>query len=88
MMLYEQGAFGLDEPVSRFLPAFSEQRVYAGGPEHRPVTEPATEPVRMRHLLTHTSGLTYGFHRTHPVDAMYRSAGFELVELGAAGPRF
>ena len=39
---------------------------------------PATEPVRIWHLLTHTSGLTYGFHRVHPVDAMYRAAGFEL----------
>ena len=31
----------------------------------------------MWHLLTHTSGLTYGFHYAHPVDAMYRAAGFE-----------
>jgi CubicO group peptidase (beta-lactamase class C family) len=41
------------------------------------VTEPATEPVRIWHLLTHTSGLTYGFHHAHPVDAMYRERGFE-----------
>ena len=38
---------------------------------------PATEPMRIWHLLTHTSGLTYGFHYAHPVDAMYRAAGFE-----------
>jgi CubicO group peptidase (beta-lactamase class C family) len=38
---------------------------------------PATEPVRVWHLLTHTSGLTYGFFRNHPVDALYRAAGFE-----------
>jgi CubicO group peptidase (beta-lactamase class C family) len=37
----------------------------------------AIEPVRIWHLLTHTAGLTYGFHHTHPVDAMYRAAGFE-----------
>src|SRR5205085_12484404 len=43
----------------------------------RPVTDPATEPVSIWHLLTHTSGLTYGFHHTHAVDAMYRAAGFE-----------
>jgi CubicO group peptidase (beta-lactamase class C family) len=41
------------------------------------VTEPATEPLRMWHLLTHTSGLTYGFHHAHPVDRLYREAGFE-----------
>ena len=38
---------------------------------------PATEPVRVWHLLTHTAGLTYGFHRVHPVDALYRAGGFE-----------
>ena len=41
------------------------------------MTVPAVEPVRVWHLLTHTAGLTYGFHRVHPVDAMYRAAGFE-----------
>jgi CubicO group peptidase (beta-lactamase class C family) len=33
--------------------------------------------VRIWHLLTHTAGLTYGFHHAHPVDEMYRAAGFE-----------
>ncbi len=42
-----------------------------------PVTEPATEPMRIWHLLTHTAGLTYGFQYASPVDSMYRSAGFE-----------
>src|SRR5438552_73893 len=77
MMLYEEGAFELTDPVSAFIPSFADVRVYAGGPDLRPVTVPATEPVRIWHLLTHTSGLTYGFHRVHPVDAMYRAAGFE-----------
>src|SRR5205085_1543251 len=69
--------FELTDPVSAFIPAFAGARVYTGGPPVRPVTEPATEPVRIWHLLTHTSGLTYGFHHTHAVDAMYRAAGFE-----------
>jgi CubicO group peptidase (beta-lactamase class C family) len=51
--------------------------VFAGGSDLRQVTVPATEPVRIWHLLTHTAGLTYGFHRAHPVDALYRAAGFE-----------
>ena len=34
--------------------------------------------MRIWHLLTHTSGLTYGFHRVHPVDALLRQAGYEL----------
>jgi CubicO group peptidase (beta-lactamase class C family) len=77
MMLYEEGAFELTDPVSAFIPSFAHLRVYAGGSDLRQVTVPATEPVRIWHLLTHTAGLTYGFHHVHPVDAMYRAAGFE-----------
>jgi CubicO group peptidase (beta-lactamase class C family) len=77
MMLYEEGAFELTAPVSAFIPSFAGVRVYAGGPGLKPVTVAATEPIRIWHLLTHTAGLTYGFHHVHPVDAMYRSAGFE-----------
>jgi CubicO group peptidase (beta-lactamase class C family) len=79
MMLYEEGAFQLTDPVSRFIPSFAGVRVYAGGSDQRPVTVPATEPVRIWHLLTHTAGLTYGFHRVHPCDAMYRAAGFDVA---------
>jgi CubicO group peptidase (beta-lactamase class C family) len=78
MMLYEEGAFELTDPISRWLPAFADQRVYVAGPDLRPVTEPAVEPVRVWHLLTHTSGLTYGFHRVHPVDAMLRARGYDF----------
>ena len=89
MMLYEEGAFELKDPVHRYLPAFGDQRVYRSGSSQAPITVPATEPVRIWHLLTHTSGLTYGFHHAHPVDAMYRAAGYEWgwpagVELAAA----
>ncbi len=77
MMLYEEGLLELTDPVSSFIPSFGGVRVYAGGSDLRPVTAPATEPVRIWHLLTHTAGLTYGFHRVHPVDALYRAAGFE-----------
>jgi CubicO group peptidase (beta-lactamase class C family) len=77
MMLYEEGAFELKDPISKFIPSFADVRVFRGGSSHNPVTEAATEPIRIWHLLSHTSGLTYGFHYSHPVDAMYRTAGFE-----------
>ncbi len=77
MMLYEEGAFELTDPVSDFIPSFADVRVYSGGSDIKPVLVPAAEPVRIWHLLTHTAGLTYGFHRVHPVDALYRAAGFE-----------
>ena len=79
MQLYEEGAFALKDPVSAFLPAFADMRVYRDGPASGPRTEPATRPVRLWHLLTHTAGLTYGFHHAHPVDELYRAAGFEWV---------
>jgi CubicO group peptidase (beta-lactamase class C family) len=77
MMLYEEGAFELGDPISKWLPEFAEPRVYVAGSDLKPVTVPATEPIRVWHLLTHMSGLTYGFHHAHPVDAMYRAAGHE-----------
>ncbi len=78
MMLHEEGALALTDPVSTFIPSFGAARVWAGGSDLRPMTVPAIEPVRVWHLLTHTAGLTYGFHRVHPVDALYRAAGFDL----------
>src|SRR3954452_2509181 len=77
MMLYEEGAFELKDPVSKFIPSFADVKVYRSGSQVNPVLEPASEPMRIWHLLTHTSGLTYGFHYATPVDAMYRTAGFE-----------
>jgi CubicO group peptidase (beta-lactamase class C family) len=77
MLLYEEGAFELKTPVADFIPAFADARVFRSGSELKPVTDPLLEPVRMWHLLTHTSGLTYGFHYAHPVDAIYRRNGHE-----------
>lgn len=89
MMLYEEGEFELTTPVSRFIPSFAEARVYVRGSAQKPLTAPAAEPVRIWHLLTHTAGLTYGFHHAHAVDEMYRTAGYEWaapsgVDLEAA----
>ena len=77
MMLYEEGRFDLKTPVHRFIPSFRGTRVLTGGSTLSPTTEPTTEPVRIWHLLTHTSGLTYGFHHAEVADALYRKAGFE-----------
>ncbi len=89
LMLWEEGAFELKDPVSRFIPSFADVRVFRSGSAVSPVTQPALEPIRMWHLFTHTAGLTYGFHHVHPVDAMYRTAGWEWgsprnIDLAAA----
>jgi CubicO group peptidase (beta-lactamase class C family) len=78
MMLYEEGAFELTDPISKWIPEFANQQVYLQGSAAKPVLAPATEPIRVWHLLTHTAGLTYGFHRVHVTDEIYRNAGYEF----------
>ncbi len=78
MILCEEGALSLHDPVEKFIPAFADARVYASGPAAAPQSVPVAEPMLIWHLLTHTSGLTYGFYATHPVDEIYRTAGFLL----------
>ncbi|HZB19162.1 MAG TPA: serine hydrolase domain-containing protein [Blastococcus sp.] len=85
MMLYEEGAFELNDPIAKWLPEFAETRVYVAGSAMKPVTAPQVEPIRVWHLLTHMSGLTYGFHHAHPVDAMYRAMGHEWGTPPGAG---
>jgi CubicO group peptidase (beta-lactamase class C family) len=77
LMLWEEGHFELTDPVSRVLGAFEDLRVYSKGSSTNYVTTGVTEPMRMWHLFSHTAGLTYGFLNAHPVDALYRQAGFE-----------
>ena len=78
MMLWEEGLFELKDPVSRFLPEFADQRVWRGGSSTNPRFESLRDPMEVWHLLTHTSGLTYGFMNAHPVDEMYRKAGLDF----------
>ena len=73
MMLYEEGRFQLDDPISKFIPAFANPRVMSGGSRGKIETVPAEREINFRDLLTHTSGLTYGFMESNPVDAAYRA---------------
>jgi len=75
MMLYEEGAFLLENPVSRYLPEFAGAQVWAGGTADAPEKRPAERPVTVHDVLTHLSGLTYGFHFQHPLDELYRRHG-------------
>ena len=76
LMLYEEGRFQLDDPVSRYLPEFGAMRVYAGADEQGGLKiEPAKRPITIRHLLTHTAGLGYGplFDSTSPLGKLWSS---------------
>ncbi|MFC8423427.1 serine hydrolase domain-containing protein [Streptomyces sp. NPDC057236] len=77
LMLVEEGRLSLDDPVGRHLPAFARPRVYESGSGDGVRTRPPAGPLLVRHLMTHTAGLTFAFYHSHPVDALYRAAGLE-----------
>jgi CubicO group peptidase (beta-lactamase class C family) len=60
MSLYERGYFQLNDPVSRFFPAWKRQKVWKEGRGAAMVTEDPNRPLSMRDMLCHTGGLTYG----------------------------
>jgi len=75
MMQLEQGKVLLEQPVSDFIPEFADTKVWAGGDEDDfTVVEPDREPT-VHNMLTHLSGITAGFVRAHPLDALYRKVG-------------
>jgi CubicO group peptidase (beta-lactamase class C family) len=90
LQLFEQGRFGLDDPVGRYIPALDDLRVLRPGATDIRDTEPAREPVRIRHLLTHTAGFTYGFMQPDaPLGKAYREAKilaprFDLAQMTEA----
>lgn len=77
MMLYEEGKLDITDPVAKYIPSFGDTRVYLRGPATNPMTVPQERPMTVWNLLTHTSGLTYGFSHANGIDNLYRQAGFE-----------
>lgn len=80
LMLYEEGAFQLDDPLADYIPAFRDTPVFvretAGGIE----TVPQERPLTVRHLMTHTAGLVYPNAAGGPVERLAAEA-----DLGRAG---
>lgn len=62
MMLYEEGKFLLEDPISKYLPEFKDPKVLVKPPTGQPYTIPATREITIRDLLRHTSGLTYNWN--------------------------
>ena len=74
MMLLEQGKVRLFDPIDRYLPEFKEVKVLdQKGKQISPKT-----PMTVHHLLTHTSGLTYGLFGNSEVDKLYQEE-FKLM---------
>jgi CubicO group peptidase (beta-lactamase class C family) len=63
--------------VSQYLPEFADTPVWIGGDAPVSETIPQESPILVRHVLSHTSGLTYGFMNTNVVDEMYRDKGLD-----------
>lgn len=66
LILLEQGQLSLDDPLSRFLPEFSDPQIVVGGDAAQPQLQPSPRPVTIRHLLSHTSGYAADSSR-HPL---------------------
>ncbi len=77
MSLYEKGLFQLDDPVSEYIPSFKDLKVYAEGIPGNYKTNYPDREMTIRDLLSHQSGLTYGFMERTNVDAAYRELGIE-----------
>jgi len=81
LMLLEEARFKLDEPVSNYLPDLARVKVWTGGTVEKPILADARNPITIKQLLTHTSGLIYGFG-DGPLDKIYRDANLgESVSL-------
>jgi CubicO group peptidase (beta-lactamase class C family) len=72
MMLYEEGRFLLDDPVSKYLPEFKNPKVLVKPTSGEPYSIPATREITIRDLMRHTSGITY--HWNADLGPMYKSA--------------
>ena len=72
MQLFEKGLFQLADPVGKFLPEFRKSSVFQSGSYPNFMTSNPDREITVRDLLSHTSGLTYGFHYQTNVDHAYR----------------
>jgi CubicO group peptidase (beta-lactamase class C family) len=85
LKLVDQGKLSLDDPVAKFIPAFAQIKVYAGGSADQPALSLPDSVMTVRHLLTHTAGLPYGLTQS-PVDSIFRRA--ELYDAASTLQQF
>ncbi len=72
LILYDDGLIQLDDPVSKFIPEFNKPTVLAQGQQRKDAV-PAKQEITIKHLLTHTSGLTYQWDGQ--LGPLYKEAG-------------
>ena len=83
MILFEQGKWRLDDPVTRYVPEFKNLKVMVEADKDGKITkvEDMKRPPTMREIMSHTAGFGYGLGDKHPVDKLYR----QKKVLGASG---
>jgi CubicO group peptidase (beta-lactamase class C family) len=81
MILWEEGKFGLDDPIARYLPEFAKQQVLASfnAADSSYTSKPAQRRTTVRQLLTHTSGLDYADIGSDEMKAIYAKAGITAI---------
>lgn len=83
MMLVEEGKITLADRVDKFIPEFKDLKVYTGGTVEKPELAAPSRPMTIKHLLTHTSGLTYGGSNDNVSTLYTRAKIFEVDSLKA-----
>jgi CubicO group peptidase (beta-lactamase class C family) len=74
LVLFEEGRFNLDDPVSKYLPELKDMKVMTGGTADAPQLEPLKRPITIKHLFTHTSGLIYDLPVNDEIAKLYDRA--------------
>lgn len=74
LMLFDEGRFALDDPISRWAPEFAQMRVLRSPSGALDQTDPAARPITFEDLLTHRSGLTYADWHAGPILQAYKDA--------------
>jgi CubicO group peptidase (beta-lactamase class C family) len=73
LVLLEEARFKLDDPIGNYFPELAHLKVLTGGTAEAPLLADAKNPITIKQLFTHTSGLTYGFGES-PVEKLYAEA--------------
>jgi CubicO group peptidase (beta-lactamase class C family) len=82
MILFEEGKWRLNDPITNYIPEFKELKVLVGTDKNgKPKLEPVKRPPTMRELMTHTAGFSYGFNPTNAADKVFNDEDV----LGANG---
>lgn len=85
LLLVEQGLLTLDDPIERYLPELGQRQVLRPGATDLGDVEPARQPITVRHLMTHTAGLSYGlFNPGALLNDAYRQARVHRPTLSNA----